>query len=510
MTALDLAGPPADGVRSRTPVLEFDAVSKRFGATHALRHVSVAVMAGEVHAIVGENGSGKSTLVRIAGGQHQPDDGRVLVDGAPVVLRNPRSAAEAGIGVISQEVPLVPDLSVGENILLGRLPTRARRVAWSDVWDHAERVLADLECSIDPRLPCGELSQDKRQIVSIARALSLGARCLCFDEATSSLTDDEVNAVFRIVERLRERGVAIVFISHRLKEVYRLAQRVTVLRDGQLVATLPVGETTDEGLTRLMVGRDLSGYFPTRTPPRERVVFTARQQPSSDDGGLTDLHLREGEIVGLAGLVGSGRSELLRRLFGCEGGPSHVEVDGVEHRIATTRDAIRAGMAFVPEDRARGGLVVSSTVGANLTMVAQAPILPNLVIRRGAERALADRQIAALKIKTPSADTAVEALSGGNQQKVLLGKWLAVDPKVWLLDEPTRGIDVGAKAEIHGILVDVAARGATVFLSSSELPDLLGMCDRVLVMAAGRIVADLDKDEATEERIVSYATGQGS
>ncbi len=494
------------------PLLRMQAISKTFPGVRALVEVDFDVRAGEVHALVGENGSGKSTLMKIAGGEVLADEGQVFLEEEPTTFRRPGDAISAGISSIAQEVPLVPEFTVAENVLLGRLPTRRLGfVDWPGAHRHAAEVMRELELAIDPGVVAGTLPLDQQQMVSIARALSLRSKLVIFDEATSSLTDDEVQALFRAIRRLRRRGVGVVFITHRLREVYEVADRVTVLRDGRVVGTLPLADAAETRLTSMMVGRELKDYFGKQKVERGAVALQVRDLRGAGVVRDVSFDLHAGEIVGLAGLVGAGRSELLGMLFGLRriaGG--EVTIDGRAVTIAEPRDAIRQGMALVPEDRRRSGLVPMLSVGQNLTMAAHARMAPGFLLRPSEERAIAQRHVDQLRIKTSGLYTPVRLLSGGNQQKVVVGKWMAVNPRIWLLDEPTRGVDVGAKAEIHRLMSELAKAGMAILMSSSELIDLLGVCDRVLVMFRGRVVADLPRSDATEERAIYYATGQGA
>jgi rhamnose transport system ATP-binding protein len=506
-------GPAGPGTQTgdRIPLISMQGISKSFPGVRALIGVDFEVLPGEVHALVGENGSGKSTLMKVAAGEVQADEGQIVLEGAPTSFRTPAQAISAGISAIAQEIALVPNLTVAENVLLGRLPrTRLGIVDWRAARRHAAEVMADLELDLDPRTIAGRLPLDLQQMVSIAQGLSLRSKLMIFDEATSSLTEDQVEALFRTIRRLRGRGVGVVFITHRLREIYEVADRVTVLRDGRVVGTLPIEEAKEARVTSMMVGRELQDYFGKQELQRGSVMLSVRGL--SDGNGIRDvtfdIHARE--IVGLAGLVGAGRTELLKMLFGMHRvAAGEVWVEGRPARIHQPRDAISHGIALVPEDRRRGGLVPMLSVRQNLTMAAEARMLDEFVVRPDRERALARRFVERLRIKTSGLETPVRLLSGGNQQKVVVGKWMAVNPRIWLLDEPTRGVDVGAKAEIHRLLGDLAASGMGILMSSSELIDLLGVCDRVLVMFRGRLVAELDRSEATEERVIYHATGQG-
>jgi ABC-type sugar transport system ATPase subunit len=485
-------------------------IGKSFPGVRALDGVEFTMLPGEVHALVGENGSGKSTLMKILAGEVQPDEGRIVLDGEEVSFRGPSQAIAAGITATAQEVVLVPDLTVAENVLLGRLPRRRWGIDWPAARRRAAEVMAGLELDVDPMAYAGRLSLDLQQMVSIAQSLSLRSRLLIFDEATSSLTEDQVEALFRTIKRLSDGGTSIVFISHRLREIYSVADRVTVLRDGRVVGTLPIAEADQARVTSMMVGRELGDYFGKQEMERGPVVLSVR---GLGDGHVLqdisfDVHSRE--IVGLAGLVGAGRTELLRMLFGMHHiADGEVTIDGRPVRIREPRDAIAQGLALVPEDRRRSGLVPMLSLRHNLSMATKARITQGLIVRRSEERALAAKYVDRLRIKSRSLETPVSMLSGGNQQKVVVGKWMAMDPRIWLLDEPTRGVDVGAKAEIHRLLSDLAASGMGILMSSSELTDLLGVCDRVLIMFRGRMVAELPRSDATEERVVYYATGQG-
>jgi ABC-type sugar transport system ATPase subunit len=484
-------------------------ITKTFPGVRALSGVDFDVSPGEVHALVGENGSGKSTLMKVAGGEVSADEGQLFLEGAPVSFRSPAAAISAGISSIAQEVPLVPELSVAENVLLRQLPRRGWWIDWSEARRRAAEVLRTLELDIDPRRVAGRLPLDQQQMISIARALALRSKLVIFDEATSALTEDEVEALFRVIRRLRSHGVGVVFISHRLREIYEVADRVTVLRDGRAVGTLPIAEADEARLTRMMVGRELGDFFNKQDVERGAVVLSARGV-SGDGVRDVSFDLHAGEIVGLAGLVGAGRSELLKLLFGVgRRTAGEIVVDGRPAAISEPRHAIELGVAMVPEDRRRAGLVQILSVRRNLTMAAQARMTRRFFVRPAEERAMARSRVKELSIKTPRLDTPVRLLSGGNQQKVVVGKWMAVQPKIWLLDEPTRGVDVGAKAEIYRLMGEMARSGMAILMSSSELIDLLGVCDRILVMFRGRIVADLDRAQAEEERVVYYATGQG-
>ena len=494
------------------PVLEARNIRKRFPGVLALDEVSITVFPGEVLAVVGENGAGKSTLMKILSGALQPDEGQILLDGRPVEFADPRQALELGIAIIYQELSTIDNLTVGENVLLGRLPHRTGlpiAVDWPEVWRRTAELLERVGAPLDPRTPMSRLSVAQKQMVEIARALSQNVRVLILDEPTSALSLQETEKLFEIIRGLQAKGVAVIYISHRLEEVFAIAQRVTVLRDGKLVGTLPIGEATREGLIRMMVGRDLGSLFAPEKGDPGPVRLEVRGLRRA--GVLHDVSLtvRAGEIVGLAGLVGSGRTELARCLFGVDPYDSgEILLDGRPVTIRSPRDAVELGIGLVPEDRKLQGLVLILTVRENMTL----PTLPRLARlgfpSRRRERALVGQYIERLRIRTPSPEQRVVNLSGGNQQKVVLARWLATNPKVLILDEPTRGIDVGAKAEVHAIVAQLAREGVGILMISSELPEILAMSHRVLVMRQGRIVAEFPHGEATEERILAAATGE--
>ena len=493
------------------PVLEAVTIDKSFPGVHALDDVSLTVLPGEVHAVIGENGAGKSTLMKILAGAYTPDAGTIHVGGTPVTVESPRVAQDLGICIIYQELSLVDALSVGENLFLGDLPTKSGgwQVDWPTLWQRSAELLARVGSRVRPQTPLRNLSVAQKQMVEIARALARNVRVLILDEPTSSLTSQETARLFEIIASLRERGVGIVYITHRLVEVFRIADRVTVLRDGKVIGTLPVAEATEDTLVRMMVGRDLSRLFTHAREADGPVRLDVRGL--NRQGVLEDVNLsvRGGEIVGLAGLVGAGRTELARCLFGADRYDSgEIILDNQPVTIRTPANAVRLGIALVPEDRKLQALILRMSVRENLSL----PILDRLGSRvipsRSRERSLAGDYIRSLSIRTPSMEQRIAALSGGNQQKVVIARWLATKPKVLILDEPTRGIDVGAKAEVHALIAQLAEQGVAILMISSELPEILGMSHRVLVMREGRIVADIPRKEATEETIMSAATGQ--
>jgi ABC-type sugar transport system ATPase subunit len=494
------------------PILEAENIDKRFPGVHALDNVSLTITPGEVHAVVGENGAGKSTLMKILAGAYGPDRGTIRIDGEAVTIENPRAAQDLGIITIYQELSLVDALSVGENVFLGDLPTRSGgswRVDWPTVWSRAAELLERVGLRIRPQTRVRDLSVAQKQMVEIARALARNVRVLILDEPTSSLTERETEKLFEIISQLRNRGVGIIYISHRLGEVFRIAQQVTVLRDGIVVGSLPVRDASEDLLVRMMVGRDLARLFTearaSDAPVRLEVRGLSRRGVLHD----VSLSLRGGEIVGLAGLVGAGRTELARCLFGADSiSEGEILLDGAKVDIRSPGHAVDLGIALVPEDRKLQALVLGMGVRENLSLPVLDRLGSPLVPSRRRERALASDYINSLRIRTPHMEQRVSALSGGNQQKVVIARWLATKPKVLILDEPTRGIDVGAKAEVHALIARLAEQGVAILMISSELPEILGMSHRILVMRSGRIVADIPREDATEELIMAAATGQ--
>ncbi|MBL9211520.1 MAG: sugar ABC transporter ATP-binding protein [Opitutaceae bacterium] len=492
------------------PVLALRGIRKAYPGVVALDGVDLDLCAGEVHVLLGENGAGKSTLMKIISGAVARDAGEIRIDGAPVELADPRQAQALGIGIIYQEFNLVPQLSAAENIFLGREPLRLPGVIdQRRLLRDAQRQLDELGVAIDARAIVSRLSVAEQQMVEVAKALSLHARVLIMDEPTSALTAQEITELFAAIRRLRERGVAIVYISHRMEELFAIGDRVTVLRDGRHVGTRRIQETDMAELVRLMVGRELKDQFPKqRAAVGDEVLRVERLRR---DGVLHDISfaLRRGEVVGLAGLMGSGRTELARALFGADaidGG--RVFVHGAERRIGSPRAAIDLGLGFLTEDRKQQGLVLVLSVRENICLPSVGRWSRAGLVQTGRETDATARRIAELRIKTPGPEQRVGHLSGGNQQKVVLGKWLCTDADILIFDEPTRGIDVGAKVEIYQLINQLAARGAAILMISSELPEILGLSDRILVMHAGRIAGEFSAAEATQEKLLAAALGR--
>ena len=490
-------------------ILEMRGIDKTFPGVHALRAVDLDVRVGEILGLVGENGAGKSTLVKILAGAYGRDAGEILIAGEAVEASSPNEMIGRGIAVIYQEPSLAPHLSVAENIFMGRLPTRRfgivdRRKLVEDTAVVAERLGLD----IDPGARVGTLSVARRQMVEIAKALSRDARLIVLDEPSAVLADAELDGLVRVMHRLAEKGVAFVYISHRLNEVFRITDRVTVMKDGRGVATERTADMTPDRLVRLMVGRDLGQIYGERHGGA--VGDVALEVRDLTRVGVFDdvaFVARAGEIVGIAGLAGSGRTEVLRAIHGADQiDAGTIEIFGQPVTIRSPRDAIAHGIGLLTEDRKADGLLLLQAVGTNVTISRMDEVAPSGVIRTDHERRVVTGYIDRLSIRTPSGRTRVRNLSGGNQQKVIFAKWLNARCRILLIDEPTRGVDVGAKREIYALLRDLAARGTAIVMVSSELPEVIGISDRIVVMREGRIAVTLDAAEATEERIMSYAT----
>ena len=497
------------GAQAR-PILELDRIEKSFPGVRALKGVSFDVRAAEVHALLGENGAGKSSLIKVVSGVYRPDSGAMRIDGDAVHFANPIEAQKAGIATIYQELLLFPELTVAENIFMGHAPrNRLGGIDWGKAREQARVLLASLDIhDLDVTRVVGTLNVGNRQRVEIAKALSHKARILIMDEPTAALTERDVERLFAIVRLLRQRGVGIVYISHRMEEIFILADRVTVLRDGEWIATSDIKDTNQDMLVQQMVGRKLDALFPKLEARIGKTVLETRRLTRAPTTHGIDLTLRAGEIVGLAGLVGSGRSELAQVLFGitpAEAGA--IALDGKDVAIRSPIDAKALGIAYVPEDRGTQGLVRPMRIRENVSMATLPKVARGWFLDRRAETRLADASMKRFDIRASGIEQVVNKLSGGNQQKVVLSKWLATGPKVLILDEPTRGIDVGAKAEIHRLMSELAQQGLAILLISSELPEILGMSDRVLVMREGRIAAEFERARATQEAIAAAMMG---
>ncbi|MGA2488627.1 MAG: sugar ABC transporter ATP-binding protein [Anaerolineales bacterium] len=489
-------------------VLELKNIVKRFGGVEVLHGVSFTLRPGEVHALLGENGAGKSTLIKVITGIHQPDGGKIYLNDKHIHFDDPLQARLAGIAAIYQDLSLCPDLNVAENIFLGRQPTTfGGQIDWRKLYSEADRLLASLGVHLDLRTKTRNLSIAQMQSVEIARAFSLNARILIMDEPTSSLTLNEVAELFGLVRRLRDEGTAIIFISHRLEELFEVADRVTVLRDGSYVDTRLVKDVTRDELVRLMVGRTISNLFPKQEVNPGEIALKVEHLTHTGIFEDISFELRQGEILGMAGLVGAGRTDVARTLFGVVPPTSGtIQVQGRQVEITSPQQAISLGLAYVPEDRQLHGLIPAMDITSNISL----PILKEYA-RRGwlqdkVERAAAFSAARQMEVRANTIWQIVRTLSGGNQQKVVLAKWLSTKPRILILDEPTRGIDVGTKAAVHALMSKLAAEGIAILMISSELPEVLGMSDRIIVMHEGQMTGHFTRTEATQEKIISAAT----
>lgn len=493
-----------------TSLLQLRSVTKSFGAVRALKGVSFDLLAGEVHALLGENGAGKSTLIKVITGAHQPDGGSIEINGERVAQLTPASAHKLGIACIYQQPALFLDLTVAENIGLRLEPASAiRKVDWPARQTRATELLKRIGAEISPDAEVRSLSMPEQQLVEIACALGAGARIVIMDEPTASLTQKEQHLLFAVVKDLRANGVGVIYISHRLEEIFQLADRVTVLRDGESVGTNKVGEMNEASLIKLMVGREVSAIYPPAENAQGEIVLSLKNI-SCAAGSVQNVNLdvRAGEILGLAGLVGAGRTELARVLFGITPADSgEILLNGQRVRISSPQEAVAHGIAYVPEDRRRHGVILEMPIAHNMTMAIHRRIFPGAWLRFGAEKHLALDFIRDLGVKAYGPEAPGSSLSGGNQQKVSLARWLATKPKILILDEPTQGVDVGAKSEIHKIIRRLAKEGLAVLMISSDLPEVLGMSDRIVVMRGGTIAAMLP-GKSDAHTVMTAALGQ--
>lgn len=489
-------------------VLEMNGIVKSFGPTLALNNICLDLREGEVLALLGENGAGKSTLIKVLGGIHKPDAGSIKIDGKKVVIDSVAKAREMGIGIIHQEIVLVPGLSIAENIFLGReLKTSLGFKDLKTMVQKANKMLADIGMDIDSRTLVGDLSIAYQQMVEIVKAISFQVSILVMDEPTSSLSDEETKVLFETIAMLKKKGVSIIYISHRLEELFAISQRITVIRDGEYVDTVETAKTTKDELVALMVGRSLSNYY-TRTfnDPGEEVL---RVEGLTVKGDFEDISfsVRRGEIVGFSGLIGAGRSEVMLTIFGARTDyDGEVYLKGKPVHFKNSQEAIDAGIAMVPEDRKKQGLTLINSVAFNINLSSLDGLKKGVLLSRSKQLAQANEYIERLLIKTQSPEIAVSSLSGGNQQKVVLGKWMATKPDLLVLDEPTRGVDVGAKAEIYSLMNEMAKAGLAIVLISSDLPEVINMSDRILVFREGHIMGELDHTEVDQEKIMKLAT----
>ncbi|MDX1464352.1 MAG: sugar ABC transporter ATP-binding protein [Halomonas sp.] len=485
-------------------------ITKKFPGVIALNKVSFDVRAGEVHALLGENGAGKSTLMKVLAGKHKPNGGQILLEGEEKVFDTPKRAKKSGIVLIHQEQSLVPEMSVAENIFLGSLPKKwGNRVDWKTLHRDSTEILDRLKCSFSSKDMVSDLSIAKKQMVEIARALVFTPKIVVFDEPTASLTDHEKPVLYDIINTLREQGVGIVYISHRMDEIFHLSQRISVLRDGEYNGTVNTADTNEDEVTKLMIGRSLE--LDHASKPKDFGENMLELRGLTVDGVFSDVsfNVRKGEIVGMYGLVGAGRSEVAETIFGLRK-PSAGEIllDGQVARLHSSHDAVAQGIALVPEDRKDQGLILGMNCRDNMTLAGLETVSSKGFMRPAAEKRVYDKYQQAMKIKTPSWRQKVGNLSGGNQQKIVIGKWLHTHPKLLILDEPTRGIDVGSKAEIHALIKELARTGYAVLVISSEMPEVLGVSNRIIAMYDGKVTAEFDGDAVSEDALVQAITGQ--
>jgi len=493
-----------------TPLLIAEKITKSFDGVRALKGVSFELIAGEVHALVGENGAGKSTLIKIMTGAVELGTGTLVITGRSVRDNNPNVARSLGVVAIYQQPSLFPHLTLTENIALS-LETGSpwRSIDWKARHERAQALLKRAGSSMDPDRLVRTLSMPEQQVVQIAKAIGADAKILIMDEPTSALTERETDSLFKVIAELKSHGVGIIYISHRLEEIFAIADRVTVLRDGEALGTWNANELDRGGLIHLMVGRPITAVYPKRQVKHGEIALEVRSLSNRASGvSSVSFAVRKGEILGVAGLVGSGRTQLAETLFGITPADSGEILVGTEQvRVATSADAIRSGIGYVPEDRRQHGVVLEMPITANTSLANLKAISHRGIVNRGAEGRLAQKYIAQLRIKAPSAHTIVGMLSGGNQQKVALSRWLAAEPKILILDEPTQGVDIGSKSEIHSLMVDLAEQGMAIIMISSELLEILGMSDRIIVMHGGSVSGILSREEATQKKILALSLG---
>ena len=485
---------------------EIRGISKGFPGVRALSDVSLSIESGEVRALVGENGAGKSTLMKILNGNHRADSGSILIDGEQVSITDPRKAAELGISIIFQELNLIDSLSIAENIFAGRLRRDRRLIDWKDIYARTQILLDRIGFKAEPRTEVGSLSIAGKQMVEIAKALSHDARMILMDEPSATLTKKELEELFSIIRDLKSKGVAITYISHRLEEIFEICDSVTILRDGKIIGTKPVLGISRDEIVEMMVGREIENTFPKRKSNIGEEVLRVENLRRKNGKASVSFTLHAGEILGMAGLVGAGRTEIMRALFGVDYKESgEVFVRGRKARVDSPKAAKREGLAFLTEDRKAEGLVLDFNVKMNIVMANLRSILCGFWLSNRRENKLADWYIERVNIKTPSRFQKIGNLSGGNQQKVVVSKWLNADADILIMDEPTRGIDVGAKLEIYELIVSLVEKGKSVIMISSELPEVLGMCDRLLVMKNDAIVAELEGEAMSAVNVMKYA-----
>jgi ribose transport system ATP-binding protein len=490
-------------------ILQMNNVAKAFPGVLALDDVSFSCVKGEVHALVGENGAGKSTLMKVLSGAYQPDQGTIIFDGQRIEINNPHHAQELGISIIYQEFNLIPYLDIAQNIFLGREPkNNFGAIDYGRMYLEAGKLITQIGLNLDLKEWVFNLSVAERQLVEIVKALSFSAKVVIMDEPSSALSEEETRRLFNIIRSLKEQGITVIYISHRIKEVFEVGDRVTVLKDGRVVSTQNVESSDENSLVRMMIGRSLDTMFPDKGKADDEPILSVRGLTRDGVFRNVSFEIYKGEVLGLAGLVGAGRTEVARAIFGADPLDNGIILlDGKQQKINSPKDALAHGIGLVPEDRRNHGLVLCLSVRSNIVLPILGRIRRLLFTNKSKEKEISNNLISSLDIKTPSCESEVEYLSGGNQQNVVLSKWLAAKPRVLIFDEPTRGIDVGAKAEIHRLMRELANNGTGVLMISSELPEILGMSDQIIVMSDGQIAASFSSEEASEEKIMAAATG---
>lgn len=492
-------------------LVELKNIVKTFPGVVALKNVNFTLNQGEVHILLGENGAGKSTLIKVLSGVYPPDEGEIIIEGKKHEFKLPIEATNAGIATIYQEFNLVDHLSIAENVFMGRLPKRRKVVEfieWKKLYKDTEEVLKRINVDLDPKTLVKDLGVAQKQMVEIAKAISVGSKVLIMDEPTAVLTSKEIEELFKIIDVLKEHNVGIIYISHRLQEVNRIGDRLTVLRDGEYIDTLPVKGTDVDTMIKLMVGRELKEKFPSRNSSIGEKVFEFKGLSTREKLKDISFHVKKGEVLGIAGLVGSGRTELARAIFGADRiTKGQIILNGKEVKINKPLDAIRHGIAYLTEERKKDGLVLLLSVKENIIMASYDEFSTGPFVDLKKEKETAQSFVDKLAIKTPDLVRKTLYLSGGNQQKVIIAKWLCANADLFIFDEPTRGIDVGAKVDVYNLMNEIVGRGASVIMISSELPEILGMSDRIVVMSEGALVAEFSREEATQEKILNAAVG---
>lgn len=487
-------------------LLDMKQIIKSFNGVEVLHGIDFSLRAGTVHALMGENGAGKSTLMKVLAGVHKCDDGEIWLKGKRTEIQSPRHAQELGIAMIHQELSPVPEMTVAENIFLGREPRKGVFVDYKKMYADTEKLLGEMKVRVSPRAKIGRLKVADQQLIEISKAISLNADIIVMDEPTSAITDQEVEILFKTIADLKKKGTGIIYISHKMDEIFRIADDITVLRDGTYVNSWEAKDIDNNTLIKNMVGRELNEIFPKIKVPAKNVVMEVKHFTKENQFEDISFQVREGEILGIAGLIGAGRTELMNAIFGLEKPDSgEVHFEGKKVEIRRPSDAIRRGIAYVTEDRKNEGLVLEMGVGQNITIASMKTLSSGIFIKRQEEKKTIDDQIRALRIKVHSPRQLVGKLSGGNQQKVVLAKWMMKNPKLLILDEPTRGIDIGAKSEIYKLMGEFVEKGNSIIMISSEMPEAMGMSDRILVLSNGRLSGELSREEFVQEDIMKMA-----